>query len=609
MARTLISLEGGNERIVIPAITMHDIGWHSFSYEEELQARGPNALHVPLNHKHEVEGASLAESILAEIGYPEEEKQQIVKIILGHDTRPTPISKEDMIVKDADRLSRYAPENFDLFCKKFGRSEDEFLDFVAPRIERWLFTDSARRLAREFLLKRKLGAPEGSVPEGLTGRLYDLLAKLETQAVRAVISDLEGLVVRATKEKVYAVRKTMEVYLADRTYIDAGELQKDEEFQSIAVQRVGQGGYTGVIDRETGSVIFHPDETVVNLSLEEYRRKARPAEELYGYWDWYKRALQGEEFRSYYRGVNERGEIVDKFQYAVPVHIKNAKWSLVAAASYDEFFGSVDVLSRDIVRAIGDIALEVGRLASLVDERTKELAAKAEELARSNAELELFAHVASHDLQEPLRTVAGCMELLERRYKGRLDENADEFIEFARDGAKRMQRMIDDLLTCARVQTHGKPFQAVDCNHVAGEVMKNLEAAITQHNAAVTWDELPTVTGDHTQLVQLLQNLVGNAIKFHGDQPPRVSVSAKRSGRQWVFSAQDNGIGMEPQYQDRVFQVFQRLHTRDEYPGTGVGLAVCRRIVDRHGGRIWFESELGKGTTFYFTLSEEGPSP
>jgi light-regulated signal transduction histidine kinase (bacteriophytochrome) len=198
--------------------------------------------------------------------------------------------------------------------------------------------------------------------------------------------------------------------------------------------------------------------------------------------------------------------------------------------------------------------------------------------------------------------------LLDRRYRGKLDSDAEEFIGFAVDGAKGMQKMIEDLLAYSRVGTRGEPFGPVDCNDVAEEVTRNLEAAIDEQNATVTWDELPTVRADRTQLVQLLQNLIGNAIKFHGEGAPRVHVSTERSGRQWVFSVRDNGIGIDPQYQDRIFQVFQRLHSRDKYPGTGIGLAVCKRIVDRHGGRIWFESEAGKGTTFHFTLPEKGVS-
>jgi PAS domain S-box-containing protein len=232
----------------------------------------------------------------------------------------------------------------------------------------------------------------------------------------------------------------------------------------------------------------------------------------------------------------------------------------------------------------------------------RSLARTLEELARSNVQLEQFAYVASHDLQEPLRVVASYMQLLAQRYKGQLDEDADELIEYAVDGAKRMQRMINDLLSYSRAGTRRKAFESVDFNNVVDEATKNVKVLVSEQGAVVTRDDLPTVTDDRTQLVQLVQNLLGNAIKFRAKEPPRIHVSAEKSGQEWVFSVRDNGIGIKPKYQDRVFIIFQRLHSRKEYPGTGIGLAICRRIVDRHGGRIWFESEPGKGTTFYFTL-------
>jgi PAS domain S-box-containing protein len=236
----------------------------------------------------------------------------------------------------------------------------------------------------------------------------------------------------------------------------------------------------------------------------------------------------------------------------------------------------------------------------------RSLAKTLKELARSNAELEQFASIASHDLQEPLRTVAEFVKLLARRYQGQLDGEADGFIASALEGAKRMQRMISDLLSYSRVTTRSDAFRPADFNGVIDEATENLQLLVNEQDAVVTRDELPTVTGDRTQLVQLVQNLLGNAIRFRAKEPPRMHVSAKKSGREWVFSVQDNGIGIDLKHHDRVFAIFQRLHSREEYPGTGIGLAVCKRIVERHGGRIWFDSEPGKGTTFYFTLSEDG---
>ncbi len=233
------------------------------------------------------------------------------------------------------------------------------------------------------------------------------------------------------------------------------------------------------------------------------------------------------------------------------------------------------------------------------------LADKSEELARSNRELEQFAYVASHDLQEPLRMVSSYLQLLERNYKGKLDSDADEFIGYAVDGASRMRQLIDDLLAYSRVSTHGNERVPTDCNAVLDHVLANLQIAIRDSQASVTHEPLPTVQGDGAQLEQLFQNLVANAIKFHGDQPPEVHIAARREGREWVFSVRDNGIGIDPKYFERIFVLFQRLHTREEYPGTGIGLAVAKRVVERHGGRMWVESEPGQGATFFFALPAE----
>jgi signal transduction histidine kinase len=224
------------------------------------------------------------------------------------------------------------------------------------------------------------------------------------------------------------------------------------------------------------------------------------------------------------------------------------------------------------------------------------------ELARSNADLQQFAYVASHDLKEPLRMVASYTQLLARRYKGKLDSDADEFIRYAVDGANRMQWLINDLLAYSRVTVQDKVFEEVDCNSVLEEVLSDLRVAVEESRAVVTRDPLPTVMADRVQLGQLFQNLIGNAIKFHGKEPPQVHVSAERRPTEWLFLVRDNGVGLDPEYAERIFVIFQRLHNREEYPGTGIGLAICKKIVERHGGRIWVVSQTGQGATFHFTL-------
>ena len=217
-----------------------------------------------------------------------------------------------------------------------------------------------------------------------------------------------------------------------------------------------------------------------------------------------------------------------------------------------------------------------------------------EELHRSNKELEQFAYVASHDLQEPLRMVSSFTQLLQKRYKDKLDEDANQFIQYAVDGAVRMQVLINDLLDFSRVGTRGRKFSDVDFNRVLGRTISNLSISIQEKNALIVNDELPSVLGDESQLVHLMQNLVGNALKFCKTSP-RVHISAIEQDDHYIFSVKDNGIGIEKNYFDKIFLIFQRLGSKEEYGGTGIGLAICKRIVERHGGKIWVESELGEG--------------
>ena len=240
-----------------------------------------------------------------------------------------------------------------------------------------------------------------------------------------------------------------------------------------------------------------------------------------------------------------------------------------------------------------------------VQERTVELQKLNVELQRSNQELEQFAYVASHDLQEPLRAITGYTQLLMQDYHDRLDETAQEYAGYVIDGAKRMQQLIEDLLTYSRVGTKDLVPTMVDCNTLIEQVLRNLQISIVESHATVAYKDLPSLIADKSQLVQLFQNLISNAIKFQRHSSPHVEITAELKETEWQFRVQDNGIGIQPRFLDRIFEIFKRLHTRREFPGTGIGLAICKRIVDRHGGRIWAESEPGTGTTFYFTLPYE----
>jgi len=249
-----------------------------------------------------------------------------------------------------------------------------------------------------------------------------------------------------------------------------------------------------------------------------------------------------------------------------------------------------------------------GALAGVIDitERKRaedDLRKALDDVQRSNKDLEQFAYVASHDLQEPLRMISSYTQLLSKRYTGKLDTNADEFIAYAVDGADRMQKMINDLLTYSRVTTRGKDFVTVELDKSFSDALDNLKIAIEDNKSTITHDPLPKVLADESQMVRLFQNLIGNALKFHGAEPPIIHIGCKDGEFDHTVSIKDNSIGIDNQYFSRLFIIFQRLHTRDQYPGTGIGLAVCKRTVERHGGKIWVESEgAGKGSTFLFTI-------
>ena len=271
--------------------------------------------------------------------------------------------------------------------------------------------------------------------------------------------------------------------------------------------------------------------------------------------------------------------------------------------------GATDYVLKDGLARLPEAvrrALEEKQLRQSRRQAEEDLARKVEELARSNADLEQFAYVASHDLQEPLRMVTAYTQLLAERYRGKLDAEADKFIGYASEGAMRMQVLIQDLLAFSRVGRAESSDANIDCNVVMEEVLQTLSAAVRESSAVISYSRLPQIQGDRTQLGQVFQNLIANAIKFRGKEPPKISVQAENKDEQWCFEVSDNGIGVAPESAGKIFEVFHRLNARTEYPGNGIGLAICKKIIERCGGRIWVESQSGSGSSFKFTLPVQG---
>jgi signal transduction histidine kinase len=264
--------------------------------------------------------------------------------------------------------------------------------------------------------------------------------------------------------------------------------------------------------------------------------------------------------------------------------------------------GAADYVLKDTLLRLPDCVRRALRESKLREENRR----SQEDLARSNRDLEQFAYVASHDLQEPLRMVAAYTQLLSERYKGKLDENADKYIHYAVDGATRMQTLVKDLLAFSRVGRQGREAQLTECSTLVNRALKNLQAAIQESGARVEYADLPSIVADASLLTQVFQNLIGNAIKFRGTEPIVVRITAEKTKQETIFSIADNGIGIASEHSELIFAIFKRLHTREEYPGSGIGLSICKKVIEQHGGRIWVESEPGHGCTFRFTLPNQG---
>ncbi len=353
-------------------------------------------------------------------------------------------------------------------------------------------------------------------------------------------------------------------------------------------------------------VTISPDGKITDVNEATGKATGVPRDELVGR-DFSDYFTEPEQAREGYRQVFARGFVTD---YPLTIRHRNGQLMdvLYNASVYKDARGNVlgvFAAARDVTvqkQAEAELKRHRDRLEELVKARTAELDASNKDLARSNENLGQFAYVASHDLQEPLRIMASFSQLLEKRYKNQIDKDADEFIGYIVDAAGRMQKLITDLLAYSRAGQKVAEIENVDCDQVVRRVVTNMGATIKACGGSVTNDALPVIRAYEAGMIQLFQNLIGNALKFHGESPPKIHVGVKDGGKEWIFAVRDNGIGIEPQYFERIFVIFQRLHTREQYTGTGVGLSICKKIVETLGGRIWVESEVGKGTVFYFTL-------
>ncbi len=366
----------------------------------------------------------------------------------------------------------------------------------------------------------------------------------------------------------------------------------ERKIAEIALKE-GEAKYRALFESAIDTIMLIDNEAIVDCNLATLKMFRGTREQLIGHKTWNFMP----EFQS--DGLLSKDMAKEKIRQALKGETLFLEWSFIrcdgSAFDAELTFNTITLKGQKYFQAIIRDITERKHAAEQMKKLTQEL-------ERSNTDLAQFAYVASHDLQEPLRMVTSFVQLLQHRYQGKLDKDADEFIFYAVDGASQMQRLINDLLKYSRVGTHGKTLEPTNCNIVITHAISNLSKTIKEADAVINIDHLPTISADYTQLVQLFQNLISNAIKYHGKKQPEILIRATSKGDNWLFSVRDNGIGIDNDYIDKIFVIFQRLHNKSKYPGTGIGLSICKKIVERHGGRIWVESKPGQGSTFYFTI-------
>ena len=381
--------------------------------------------------------------------------------------------------------------------------------------------------------------------------------------------------------------------LGGKKYLQAIIRDITERKMAEKALKEGEAKYRALFESAIDTIILIDNEVIVDCNSATLKMFGGAREQLVAQQTW----KFMPEFQS--NGTLSKDMAREKIRQVLKGETLFLEWSFIRCdgSSFDAelTFNTIALKGQKYFQAIIRDITERKQAAEQMKKLTQEL-------ERSNTDLAQFAYVASHDLQEPLRMVTSFVQLLQHRYQGKLDKDADEFISYAVDGASQMQQLINDLLKYSRVGTHGKTLEPTNCNIVVTHAISNLNKTIKEADAVINIDHLPTISADYTQLVQLFQNLIGNAIKYHGKKQPEILIRATNKGDDWLFSVRDNGIGINKDYIDKIFVIFQRLHNKSKYPGTGIGLSICKKIVERHGGRIWVESKIGQGSTFYFTI-------